>query len=318
MGSVASRIERLTKELDRLHRGRGIHAPGLLLRLGPTLSAVIFEDGEPVAIVARQVVRQRLVSAAETLPPDVRRVFLAALGITDGAAILTERLENVGRALDRGVRTMKRRLHDANASVALVLERRSRAGEDDNPFAARGWYVLRLESHAYLGSQPRFVGVRDIKVTQEGLSRLCESFSVPRHPGEDQSHEVLVEPTEGCDRADVERFSASTWRLNIQLPRAFSVGETHRVGVSVTWPSLAYIRPYNVIVPLRETKSFLASVTLGEGTSVTQAWRYDGVPPAAIDDAIPTGRMLRLARDSPVTIEWPSVRRGFAYGIGWS
>ncbi|TDW66197.1 hypothetical protein [Kribbella pratensis] len=315
---MSSRLDLLTSELDELHRGRGIHTPGVAARLGPTLRELIFGDNEPDEAESRSLIRAALVSAAEVVPTDLARIFRAGLGVDDTSPLLTDRLERLGAAMDRGLRTMSRRLREANRAVAQVLERRARISDDRNPFATKGWYVDRLESHAVIGEQPTFTGIRDIKFTHGNVRYLCESFSVPHGHGEPAGDELSVVPTEGCDFVEVNRFSRSCWQLTIHLPRAFDALETHRVGLTVTMPSRAFIRPYNVVVAVRRTRSFHASVRFDPDVEVGDIWRYDGVPPPSIDDGVPTAGQLELDAGRAVTGAWPIVRQGLAYGIGWS
>ena len=122
---MSDRVDLLTKELDNLHRGRGLYAPGIVARLGPILSALIFGDNEPDEVIGRGLISAHLFAAAEALPPDLAMVFKAGLGVSDDSPYLTTRLENVGTALNRGPRTISRRLHEANRAVAQALERRT-------------------------------------------------------------------------------------------------------------------------------------------------------------------------------------------------
>jgi len=308
----------LTKELDDLHRGRGIHAARAVERLGPTLRELVFGDNVPDEADGRALVRAALLSASEVLPLDLAEVFRIGLGADDTTRLLSDRLERLGHKVDRGPRTMSRRLTEANRAVALVLERRSALSDDRNPFASKGWYVDSLESHALIGDRPQFTGIREIKFTHNNIRYLCESFSVPRPLGESAGDDVTVEPTEGCDFVEVDRFSPSCWRLTIHLPQTFHALESHRVGLTVTMPSRAFIRPYNVLIPVRRTRAFHASVKFAPEIDVGAVWCYDGVPPPLIEDGVPTPRPIPLGPERSVTGDWPIVRQGLAYGIGWS
>ncbi|WP_327635308.1 hypothetical protein OHB24_35670 [Kribbella sp. NBC_00482] len=314
---MTARVELLAKELDNLHRGRGVYAADVVDRLGPWLSALIFGDNEPDRALGRGLISAHLFDAARTLQPDLEKVFLAGLGVGDDSPYLTARLEKVGIELDRGPRTILRRLREANRAVAQVLERRTRVGDDQNPLVARGWYVDRIESHAIIGDRPQFIGIRDIHVTQNGLTTLCESFSVPHVVGGPDGAGIEVEPTEGCEEIEIDRYSASSWLLTMHLPRPLDTGETHRVGVSVTMPSRDFIRPYNALAPVRRTRSFRASVRFEDGAQAGHVWRYDGVPPPVIEDRQPTGHSLTPNDDHCVAADWPNIRQGLAYGIGW-
>jgi len=83
-------------------------------------------------------------------------------------------------------------------------------------------------------------------------------------------------------------------------------------------PSRSFVRPYNALVAVRRTRSFHASVTFDPDTEVDAVWSYDGVPPLSIEDGVPTDRMLDLGTGRSVAADWPIVRQGLAYGIGWS
>ncbi|TDD60681.1 hypothetical protein E1263_10420 [Kribbella antibiotica] len=315
---MTARIDLLAKELNDLHRGRGLYAPDVVDRLGRFLSALIFGDNEPDEALGRGLISAHLFDAARTLRPDLEKVFLAGLGVGDDSPYLTTRLENVGLELDRGPRTIIRRLREANRAVAQVLERRTKLSDDPSPFNARGWYVDRIESHALIGDRPRFIGIRDIRVTHDGVATLCESFSVPHLPDGPDGTQIHVEATEGCELLQVDRYSTSSWLLTMHLPRAFNTGETHRVGVSVTMPTRGSIRPYNALVAVRRTRSFQATVQFEDDDESRHVWRYDGVPPPVIEDAQPTAHHLTPNGDHIVVADWPDVRQGLAYGIGWA
>ncbi|MFC5262305.1 hypothetical protein ACFPJ1_09290 [Kribbella qitaiheensis] len=315
---MTSRVDLLTKELDDLHRGRGIHAAQAVEKLGPMLRELIFGDNVPEEADSRALVRAALLSAAEVLPVDLAEVFRAGLGSDDTSRLLSDRLERLGKKMDRGPRTMSRRLTEANRAMALVLERRSKLSNDRNPFASKGWYVDSLASHALIGDRPQFTGIREIKFTHDDVRYLRESFSVPRPLGDAAGEGITVEPTEGCEFVEVDRFSPSCWRLTIHLPRTFRALESHRVGLTVTMPSRAFIRPYNVVTPVRRTRAFHATVKFAPEIEVSTVWGYDGVPPPLIEDGVPTPRLIALGPERSVTGEWPIVRQGLAYGIGWS
>jgi hypothetical protein len=315
---VSSRVDLLTRELDDLHRGRGIHAPTVGTRLGPTLRELIYGDNEPEEAESRSVIKASLVSAAQVLPTDLAMVFRAGLGVDDTSPLLKDRLARLGLSMDRGTRTMSRRLAEANRAVAQVLERRARVSDDRNPFATKGWYVDKLESHAVIGSRPSFTGIRDIKFTHDNVRYLCESFSVPHSAGTPAGDDLTVEPTEGCELVEVNRFSPSCWQLTIHLPQTFKALDTHRVGLTVTMPSHEFIRPYNALVAVRRTRSFHASVSFDPEAEVDAVWRYDGVPPLSIEDGVPTDSLLDLGNGRTIAADWPTVRQGLAYGIGWS
>ena len=313
------RVARIAADLDSFHRGRGIHADDFATRVGPHLAQVVFADSNPEPTYGRDLLKRWFLAASQELPPDLRAVFLAASGMTQPGPRLTDRLGALSRSTGLANRTLVRRLRQADALVAAKLDALSYVSEDDNPFARRGWYVERLESTAYLDEErPRFVGVREVLCTLDGLEQICESLSVPRPPGDTSPVDLIVAATEGCEVDSLTRVSPSTWQVALGLPRPLAVGERHRLGVSIAMPSRAFVKPYNAFVPVRRTRSFSAVVHLPTDGSVTGAWRLDGVPPTAMEDGVPIGDSFDLPTTEPLAAEWTTVRRGLGYGIGWA
>ena len=311
-----NRIDAIEADLRRLRPGRGIHAPDLLHHLGTTLQSVVFGDGDPNPATAQATVARMLVEAAQRLAPDLEKIYLAAVGITRTEPQLGDRLAAIGEELALSSRTLYRRLKDAEHGIAVHLERLTLDNADDNPFAIRGWYVECLESDAYLtGRRPVFVGEREIRATHDGLRVMCESFSIPRYAAAETDPEPEIRGGVGCDEVTLSRFSPSTWLISIRLDRALMTGEAHRVGVAITMPSRAAIRPFNVTVPVRRIKSFVARVHADPG-QIRRAWTIDGVPPMAMDELGRSSAPLSI--DDPLERRWTVVRRGLAYGIGWA
>jgi hypothetical protein len=315
---MGERVSQLAEELGELLKGRGVNADRVGSRLGPQLAAVVFADADPGSSRSAIVVHRWMRACAAELAPDLAEIFLGATGVTDPQPFLTGRITRL--ALERGVseRTIQRRVRQACALVADRLDRLSPVPPDENPFAVRGWFVERLLSIARLDEdRPRFIGVRDIRVTLAGVDAICETLSIVSPHRLLADDELAVTATEGGEVTELSRISPSTWRLKLELGRELSVGDIHRVGVSVTVPSREFIKPYNAFVPVRRTRRFTAEVHVGDRPVIARAWRYDGVPPPAMEDGValapaldPTGGVLRAS--------WPSVRRGLAYGIGWA
>ncbi len=315
---MGERVDLLSAELGELLKGRGINADRVGRRLGPHLSAVIFEETDPGSSRAAVVVHRWMRACAAELPPDLAELFLAAVGISDPQPRLTARIARL--AADQGVseRTIQRRIREACALVALRLDRLSPRPPDANPFAPRGWFVEQLHSVAHLDEdRPRFVSIRDVRITVDQLGQICESLSIVSPQRTLADDELVVTATEGGEVADLQRVSPSTWRLTLDVDQLLNVGDVHRIGVSVTLPAREFIKPYNAFVPVRRTRRFSAEVHLGDQHPITGAWCYDGVPPPAMEDGVPLPPLLDLS--APILrASWPTVRRGLAYGIGWA
>lgn len=315
---MGERVDLLSAELGELLKGRGINADRVGCRLGPHLRAIIFEETDPDSSRAGVVVHRWMRACAAELPPDLGELFLAAVGISDPQPRLTARIARLAAEQRVSERTIQRRIRQACSLVALRLDRLSPRPPDANPFAPRGWFVERLHSIAHLDEQrPRFVSIRDVRITVDRLGQICESLSIvsPQRALGDDELEVCA--TEGGVLSELQRVSPSTWRLTLDVGHELTVGDVHRIGVSVAVPSRDFIKPYNAFVPVRRTRHFSAEVHLGDQHPVASAWCYDGVPPPAMEDGVPLPPLLDTA--TPVLhASWPTVRRGLAYGIGWA
>lgn len=313
------RVAQLAEELDALHRGRGFHADDVTARVGPALSSVIFDDNEPDPAFGRDLLQRWLVAAAKDLPEDLRIVFLTALGLREPLPLLKDRLDGLAQATGLSHRTLTRRLREADKLVAASLEVRSDRSPDDNPYAVRGWYVDRLEATAHLDrDRPRFDSLREIIATHDGVDQICESWSIPRPDKQPLLQDLELVATQGCQITELLRISPSTWRVTVVLDQVLVPRQRYRLGFSVTLPSRVYVRPFNAFVPVRRTRSFRSEVRYDDSTGLRAAWRFDGIPPMAMDDAVPIGQHLDLSSGAPLVAEWRTVRRGLAYGIGWS
>ena len=313
------RVTQLAEELDALHRGRGFNADDVTEQLGPVLAGIVFADSEGDAAYGRDLLRRWLLAAASDLPEDLRTIFLGASGLRDVHPLLTERIATLADATGLSARTVRRRLREADRLAAAALVNRSHVTPDQNPFAVSGWYVDRLEATAFLDeARPRFHSLREIVATHSGVVEICESWSIPRPANEPLVDDLDLQTTEGCEITELAKISPSTWRVTVSLGRELAARERHRLGFSVTLPSRAFVRPINGFVPVRRTRSFRSEVHHGPHAGLTRAWRIDGVPPMAVDDDVPLGEQFDLRDGAPLAAEWNTVRRGLAYGIGWS
>jgi hypothetical protein len=315
--SVALDLDELRGELDRLHQGRGLNRPDLLAHVGPQLREVLrIADNDPDE--ARRVLVAELGEAARSLSAEYRYVFVMAAAITSTAPTLAERMTIVSGKLDRDARTVRRRLRQADAQAAEYFLHRARSfGRDPSPIQ-EGWHAVGFESTLWLDRpRPQFHGVRDMIVTAERLTSIEEKISIPRPARSDEDEELEVEAAEGCSLARLERLSTSSWRIVLELDRELHAGQRHRLGLRVTVPSRSFIRPYSVLVPFRQCRTFSTAVHFGQPSAARRAWRLAGVPPVVLEDGTPTDDLYDLARNPTAVASFSSVFTGLAYGIQW-
>ena len=112
----------LIEQLAALHRGRGVRRAQLGGWLtDPLRQALGISDGMLEAELVRRTFAS-LKDATRGLPEDLRVVFLVASGIASSERLLTERLAQAADHLDRGERTVQRRL-EKNCFSARIWRR---------------------------------------------------------------------------------------------------------------------------------------------------------------------------------------------------
>ena len=313
---ASSEIDELRAELDKLHQGRGLRRRDILDHVGPRLRSILELDGEPDSDEARRRLRAEIHDAARSLEQEFRYVFVMASALSSDAPTLSERMEVVASKLNRDARTIRRRLRDADVQTAETLLRRAdQKHKDPAPFQ-EGWYLTDFETSLHLDrDRPEFVGIRTIVVTADKLRHVEERMSIPRPPHDEYTIEVA--PALGCSVLEVERESVSAWRVRLELDKALEVGQRHVFGTRVTVPSRDYIRPYSVLVPFRQCRTFSTEVHFGTPPAADLAWRIAGVAPVILDDAVPTVDVYDLGADSVARASFSNVYTGLAYGIQW-
>jgi hypothetical protein len=316
--SVTFEIEGLVKELDELHRGRGVHRPQLGRHLGPHLAQVLGIEPDADHDEVRRLLLSGLSEAARTLPRSLRLVFVFASGLGAEEHQLTDRMDLAAREVDRGQRQVRRWLREADALVAEALARQAASYANTPDIAKPGWYIESFSSVVRLDRpQPQFVGMRQICALISPLKTLTESISIPRSVRSEEDDQLQVAAVDGCTVVDFQRASTSSWRYTLELDRSLRAGERCQLGVMVTMPSRHYMRPYSVMVPFRTTRRFSTEVHLGEPRAAAKAWRLTGVPPVMLEDAIPTSDVYDLTQSSVVRADFPTVTTGLAHGIQW-
>jgi hypothetical protein len=140
-GELASRV---TDEIRRLRKGRGLQVGDLGARIGP-LMRELAGDGDAAA--RRQALIAEIDRLSAELPDEFRTAIKASLALsadTMHEPNFTARVGWLASHIQRENRTALRRINDAELRLAELLaaeiqRRRSRA-----PMAPEGWYVREL------------------------------------------------------------------------------------------------------------------------------------------------------------------------------
>jgi hypothetical protein len=253
------------------------------------------------------------------LAPDLRGAVLVGLAVSgwSDAPLLTDRIDEIARSMDRDARTARRRLDAATRQLAGAIRARRRIEETSNPYAPSGWYVESLASTLHLDlPTARLTEDRVIVAEVDGLDELTASLSMPPRAGfPTASLDVVAQA--GCAVAGARRMSESHWRYSLALPRPLRAGERHRYVITFSVPDRETIEPYYVLVPLRRTRRFVAELRFGSPDDVELVWRLDGVPPSVLSDALPTQPGLTLDERGTVAVAFDEVLQGLCYGVQW-
>lgn len=298
----------LLGELKALHRGLGIWRPDLGAALGPRIVAALGLD--PASPQMRNELVGHLTRLASDLPNGPREAFLAGSGITSRSRLLHERLSETQTDLDRGGRTLRRRLTEGESLMAQLLAAEL-AGGPQTVGTSRGWVIRRMECSARLDlARPVVSRVRELLVTQP-LTEVVGTFSVPAKTASGRC-EIRVASIGDTPRASLERLSLSSWSYRIPLARTLVPGEAFTYGIGLTFASMGCIRPYLLTIPSGTCRYFKASVRLADTT--TRLWRLDGISPMAIDDPRPADD---VESTTELVAEFTDLTPGFAYGMRW-
>ena len=310
-------VEAVHRDLMTLRKGRGLKTPGLASRLGPALLAALDLTTDLPETELRRRVQAGVVEAAQTLQGDLREAVLVALAV-DGwtnVPLLTDRLDAVAEAMDRDSRTARRRVDAATRQLADALV--TRRVDAENPFAPPGWYVESLASTLRIGpGGARLTEDRVVVADTDGLDTVTATLSLPA-PQAGRLPELDIRAEAGCRIRGAHHVSLSHWRYELALPRPLRAGEAHRYVVTFSVPERDLMRPYYTLIPLRRTRRFSAEIRFADPADVALAWRLDGVPPAVLDDAAPTTRILTPDDAGVVRVRFEPVVQGLCYGVQW-
>ena len=220
----------LSEELHALHRGRGVQAADLEVRLGPHLRELA--ERQPGSHVdLRTALTAALIPCIDILSPDLRLAALASLALsaqTERIPFFRERVSWLGEQLGREYRTALRRIDAAEQMLAEVIAREL-SRRSSSATAPYDWYLDELRALLRLDT-PHARGIRHRRViaTTDGLSEVRAWLDVPntsgRHPG------LMGEIMYGGRLIRREHPSASRYQFIVQLPSPFRPGRHTSTG----------------------------------------------------------------------------------------
>ena len=179
----------------------------------PALLASLKISADVPPAEARERVRAGLFALAERLDPDLRRAFLESAGFRrDAAPAAGDRIKATATMLGTSERTAYRRVDEAVAEMALLLQSR-----DGRPALVDLDYVF-LRSHFRVdltGDAPLMVMERTISARSDGVSRIDERVNLPR-----MRHQQLhFRALEGCRVESNNFLTPGMWAITLSFPR---------------------------------------------------------------------------------------------------
>ena len=277
--------------------------------VSPALLASLKISAEVPPAEARERVRAGLFALAERLDPDLRRAFLESAGFRrDAAPAAGDRIKATATMLGTSERTAYRRVDEAVAEMALLLQSR-----DGRPALVDLDYVF-LRSHFRVdltGDAPLMVMERTISARSDGVSRIDERVNLPRT----RHQQLHFRALEGCRVESNNFLTPGMWAITLSFPRPLNAGEEHTFAVSVRLPDHDSLEPVVGFFP--HTASYDAAVDLQFGDRRPVALeRFQEAPPVGHVSQIPGAEPVEpiLARHH---FSFTTMKPGFCYGVRW-
>ncbi len=290
-------------ELAHLQKNRGLQSGDLSRRIGPRLAQLTGFAAHRDLSALNSLGRQ-LIYATQDLPPDLRFAFLKACSSNPkDPPTLSQRLEDIGRAVDRSPRAARRRVEQANHLVATKLLETAR---DD-----AGWFLGEFTSIVdYRDPIATYLARRTLVVTAPTLSHVTEQISLP---GADGNVDPQFQVQGAARLADVTR-SSQTWVLHLELDQTYACGDL--VGFESSFRIARHSAPpMSLMSPRRDCWRFSTAVELGDHAQ--SVWVLDGVTPPTADDDNPDGAGFRSADSRSPHAEFTKLTPGLVYGLRW-
>jgi hypothetical protein len=311
----------LLNELRALCRGQGVQAPGIDKQVGPALRAVcgISPSDGPEAV--RSKVDRWATGLVDQFPNDLRLAVLVPLGLHPEARsrFLSERVAWLSKLLDRGPRTVRRRIEvGLTRLVEAALEPAVPPPALPQPDAENGWHVSEFEALLRLdGPTPTCTERRTIRADRDGVQEIDWSITLPPASAEGVPGDLDVEVLHGVELIASERPAPRRFLLHLRLPRPLRTGQTHQFALEVRVPRGQPMRPSYVFWPERQCDRFRLVARFPADGPPAALWRVDGAFHRDIDDLTEGGDLLSVNGIGEVEVSFPNPRPYRGYGVQW-
>jgi hypothetical protein len=310
----------LSKELQMLRRGRGVHTPGIGNEVGPALRDLCgITDSDTHAIIREKVI-SKLCSLSEKLPEDLQTIIRTtlALNVEAQGKFLNDRVKLLAIEFDRDVRTIRRRMNEA---IDLLVENALKQEEfTSRATEGKDWHVRRFEAILRMdGTAPECIERRTIVAERDGLNQIRISITLPQDSNSAGSPiDLHAEPFFGARLVDKQLLPGGRFSFELRLPVMLSAGQTHDFGLLVRIPNDQVMHPHYVFFPERPCDVFDLRVRFAPSNVPAEVVLVSGVFHRAIDDPASSGRVLTVDEVNEVHVAFSSLLPGYGYGVRWT
>ncbi|MEU5845311.1 hypothetical protein [Saccharopolyspora shandongensis] len=307
MGSSAEDCE---AELKQLRRNRGL----CLARAGEIGDALrtacgVTSDDTPARTV--QKVIEAISQQAQWLGREQRQAALTALGLSGPESrFLQDRQAWVAQAIDRDIRTARRRIDEGCAELALLLAE----GGETATTPTGSWHTERMRVLLALDQpSPEAFVFRRVVACNESLDEL--DLATPLTASDQlaihHADEVQVDVFAGGTLLRTRNGSSKLTGLALRPPEPLRRGQKHEIALRVR---AAKVLPYYVCVPKSACAEFTLTVRFG-----TQPPRTVGLLEKVLRNDLrsATGTPLETDAAGEVHVRFRNLQPEFAYGIRW-
>lgn len=160
-----------------------------------------------------------------------------------------------------------------------------------------GWYAASFKALVRLDvDRAEATEQRTIVATNDGLSEIDISISIPRHSEDDSpTHGLEVELLHGGALGLQEHPHESFFRNVVTLPEPLKAGDRHEYAVRMRIPEGQPMATHYVFVPLRRCDYFELRIRFDVYKLPRVVWELSGVPTAVIYGRIPHARHSTVA-----------------------
>ncbi|GAA3839795.1 hypothetical protein GCM10022243_02720 [Saccharothrix violaceirubra] len=309
--------KQLSDELHALCRGQGVQAPGIDKQVGPALREVCGIGKGDAAEIVRTKVTAWVTGLTDQFPTDLRLLVLVPLGLHEDAQnrFLSERIDWLAGRLERGARTVRRR-------VASGVERLVEAGlnpdRDGSAAPADPWHVAEFDALLRLdGLTPTCTERRTVVADRDGIDEIEWSITLPAASDDGVPGHLDVQVLQGVELVESLRPSSRRWLLRLRLPHRLDSGQRHRFALEVRVPVGQAMRPTYVFWPERRCERFRLVVRFPRHDLPGDVWRVDGALHRDTDDLRPGVNRLAVNDIGEVEVNFPHPREGRGYGVQW-